>query len=71
MFPNVDKQKVTTTVENCFGDVENAAIHLLEENSSDSSKYSIKYFIVYMARFAESQNLCCLNIKLVQHKHQH
>ncbi|CAB4007572.1 E3 ubiquitin- ligase pub2 [Paramuricea clavata] len=37
MFPNVDKQKVTTTVENCFGDVENAAIHLLEENSSDSS----------------------------------
>ena len=38
MFPNVDKQKVTTTVENCFGNIENAATHLLEESSSDSSK---------------------------------
>ena len=42
MFPDVEKQKVIATVEKCFGDIENACIHLLEGSSSDSSKYKLE-----------------------------
>ena len=42
MFPDVEKQKVIATVEKCFGDIENAAIHLFEESSSDFSKYKLE-----------------------------